>query len=508
MNNNPFYYGSSISDSEKFIGRTQIIKELIGRICKGNSKSENVSIVGKRRIGKSSLLSYIYQNQSNFFNSDKYMITFIDFQNDISENPRDFFINLIEEIHKQNNLNNKTKLHSKTLLQIKRELKRTFEYVKLEQKKNSILFFDEFEAILESNSLDSQNLNFLRSLANDPLNRFGVSFIICSRTSLYKICDSKYTEMMNSSKFPNIFCEIELCMFEDYEVDEFFQKYMFISKNIFSNFDIQKIRNISGNYPYFLQFVSSFFYEKIFNENIEFKIEDILNVLYYKTINEFDCLYNSFTEEEKKCFINPYENKSSIAINKIIENKYLKFIDNEFIYFSSLFKFYLEQIRKKEFQNLLNLQENEKIEFKSSLRWNIETQKCDKEIEKVIIKTITGFLNSSGGSLYIGITNEKKIVGLKKDFITFTKRPNCDGFELHLRNLIERSLGKKIEKNIIVKFKHYINNNYICIVEINKNSEPVFIEKNGNKIFYVRLGNSTKELGSEDIHKYISENWK
>ena len=44
--------------------------------------------------------------------------------------------------------------------------------------------------------------------------------------------------------------------------------------------------------------------------------------------------------------------------------------------------------------------ETENVEFKSTLRWNIHTQKKDDAIEHASLKTIAAFLNSYGGTLY------------------------------------------------------------------------------------------------------------
>src|SRR5690242_9667478 len=50
------------------------------------------------------------------------------------------------------------------------------------------------------------------------------------------------------------------------------------------------------------------------------------------------------------------------------------------------------------------LDEGETVEFKSSLRWDYAKQKPSKEVERAIVKTVVGFLNSeNGGTLIIGI---------------------------------------------------------------------------------------------------------
>ncbi len=47
--------------------------------------------------------------------------------------------------------------------------------------------------------------------------------------------------------------------------------------------------------------------------------------------------------------------------------------------------------------------EDDFVEFKSTLRWNMHTQKRDKAIEHASLKTIAAFLNSHGGTLSISL---------------------------------------------------------------------------------------------------------
>ena len=43
------------------------------------------------------------------------------------------------------------------------------------------------------------------------------------------------------------------------------------------------------------------------------------------------------------------------------------------------------------------------MEFKSTLRWNLFSDKTDKAIENSCLKTVAGYLNSDGGVLLVGV---------------------------------------------------------------------------------------------------------
>jgi len=58
MNRNPFLDRVSIRDVSRFYGRTRETARIFSRI--GAARPQSVSVVGDRRIGKSSLLNYMY----------------------------------------------------------------------------------------------------------------------------------------------------------------------------------------------------------------------------------------------------------------------------------------------------------------------------------------------------------------------------------------------------------------------------------------------------------------
>jgi hypothetical protein len=65
--------------------------------------------------------------------------------------------------------------------------------------------------------------------------------------------------------------------------------------------------------------------------------------------------------------------------------------------------------------DLIATGENDKLEFKATLRWNIHAERVGKEIEHETLKTIAAFLNSEGGTLLIGVSDSGEILGLDAD---------------------------------------------------------------------------------------------
>ena len=83
-----------------------------------------------------------------------------------------------------------------------------------------------------------------------------------------------------------------------------------------------------------------------------------------------------------------------IEIIKMLAAKFKKRNPNLFI---------LKTDSPEELLRLIEKGENEKLEFKSSLRTNLHTGEFDKNMECSVIKTINAFLNTEGGALLIGI---------------------------------------------------------------------------------------------------------
>jgi len=164
-------------------------------------------------------------------------------------------------------------------------------------------------------------------------------------------------------------------------------------------------------------------------------------------------------------------------------------------------------LRKGEdLKELIKSHEDSHLEFKSSLRYDIHERSISKNVEKASLKTICAFLNTEGGKLVIGISDEKEILGLSMDFKTF-KRKNRDGFENHLLNLVSAKLGDGFLKSIKTEF-HEIKSKTICIIRVLPSDKAAFLKEKGDQEFYVRIGNSSRPFSMSEATAYIKKHWK
>ena len=157
-------------------------------------------------------------------------------------------------------------------------------------------------------------------------------------------------------------------------------------------------------------------------------------------------------------------------------------------------------------ENIIKGGETDKVEFKSSLRWDFKTNGLNKFLEIVVMKTISAFLNSSGGTLLIGIDDQGNTLGIEKDYPTL-KKQDGDGFIQYLVQVMNNKLGKEYNQYISAFVKSF-NGNDICIIEVKPSATPVFIKYDNKEEFYIRASATSQPLNVREATEYIKMHWK
>lgn len=159
----------------------------------------------------------------------------------------------------------------------------------------------------------------------------------------------------------------------------------------------------------------------------------------------------------------------------------------------------------EEVQELILAGESDTVEFKSTLRYDLRTKEVNKKLEYVIAKTIAAFMNSEGGNLFIGVDDNQNMLGLVDDMSTLSK-PNIDGFELHLVELIKKYIGAGLISHVKISFPT-VEDMQICRIKVSKSGKPVFTQYEGREDFFVRSGCSSQPLGREEQSAYEKSHW-
>ncbi len=155
---------------------------------------------------------------------------------------------------------------------------------------------------------------------------------------------------------------------------------------------------------------------------------------------------------------------------------------------------------KQDLSELLKAGESYSVEYKSTLRMNLKSEKKDANIEHASLKTIAAFLNSGGGVLLIGVDDKSGIVGIETDDFD-----NEDRFSLHFWNLVKTAVGQDISAFLQTGFET-VEDKTVFIVRCSKSTRPVFLKQSGfGEEFYIRVGPSSAKLDISEALKYINE---
>jgi len=152
-------------------------------------------------------------------------------------------------------------------------------------------------------------------------------------------------------------------------------------------------------------------------------------------------------------------------------------------------------------ERLISSGENEKLEFKSTLRWNLIADKPDKAIENSALKTVVAFLNTEGGTLLVGVKDDGSILGFEKDQFL-----NEDKFLLHFASLLNDRIGKQYIEHIQWGLKE-VRGRKILRVDCKPSSTPAFLKGNGEE-FYVRNGPSSILLSTSEVLEYSRKHFR
>ena len=141
--------------------------------------------------------------------------------------------------------------------------------------------------------------------------------------------------------------------------------------------------------------------------------------------------------------------------------------------------------------------ENDYVEFKSSIRWDVEKQRNDKLTERAILKTITAFLNSRGGTLLVGVQDNGEVLGIGQE-----RFMSHDKMLLHLTNQIKEHIGAIHLKFIRFEIEE-VEEKYILRVDCEAATLPAYYKDHKEDALYIRTGPSTSNLRVSKVYDYI-----
>jgi hypothetical protein len=229
--------------------------------------------------------------------------------------------------------------------------------------------------------------------------------------------------------------------------------------------------------------------------------------------------YNYFANEQKEIDLLVYElyglNEEDInEVETWFARRYPKLA--KYAYYQSpeeLLQKQLQQVDANDkIKQLLASGESKTVEFKSTLRYCLRENKPQKYVEHSAIKNLAAFLNSEGGTLFIGVDDDGNILGLENtDFASFKGDNKKDEFVKHFDNLVQNYFGNDMVHKFNIEFETIDNKTIVLIHIKDKATAPVIInnpDKNNLEEFYVRRNASAIALTMYEMFNYSKENWE
>lgn len=106
----------------------------------------------------------------------------------------------------------------------------------------------------------------------------------------------------------------------------------------------------------------------------------------------------------------------------------------------------------------------------------------------------------------LDVNDQREPIGLHKDFRSIQGRPDSDGFENWLTNVLQETIGKPAIAQLSIGFES-IEDQEICRIDVERSPTPIFISWKGETQFNVRLNNSTRQLNMSEYDDYRKRRW-
>jgi hypothetical protein len=254
---NPFTFGNPIKDPARFYGREAEIRQITNRLL--SSAHESTSIIGERRIGKTSLLYHLSNPQVSAqlgLTPDKFCIVYADFQGLTDITPTRFWQRVLRMMSRsvcdeslKPSLEQLSKQDSFDLF----DLEDLFE-ASQDKGLTIVLMMDEFEYVTQNPNFKSDFFGGLRALAI----HHGVALLPATRRELVDLCHS---EEIKGSPFFNIFANVVLRPFSHEQARELIGGYTATSEHALSQDETNLVINLAGGYPFFVQMAGHYLVE-------------------------------------------------------------------------------------------------------------------------------------------------------------------------------------------------------------------------------------------------------
>jgi hypothetical protein len=238
---NPYTQRSMIKDPQTFFGRERELRDIFAML----ETPQSCSIVGARRVGKSSLLYHICNSEvyrQHLTHPERYVFVFLDLQELAELTVEKFFRTLLERIAER----------SRGQITVDYDADgcydgfRKFIALQSEAGWKLVLGFDEFERMSNNPHFDDDFFGYLRGLASN----YSLAYVTSSRQSLDELC---HIGQIQTSQFWNIFTPCNLGLITEGEARELVTVPFTRAGGCINEDEIAFIMETAGPHPLFIQ---------------------------------------------------------------------------------------------------------------------------------------------------------------------------------------------------------------------------------------------------------------
>jgi hypothetical protein len=256
---NPFFSRQRITDPDCFVGRQREIESLYSAVITHQCRS----IVGERKLGKSSLLTAIARPdtlQRYGLDPTRTLFLYLDLEGMASAQRGDFWIEVLDRLsvalpptadalrERVERLLDAGELRFTTVRRLLRRVR--------DAGLDLVLTLDEFEGLAQNANFEPDFYGELRSLAGE----LGIAYLTASKRGLYELT-YHHTDTL-SSPFFNIFSEMTLGLMTEDEARSLLETLSQQGSGPgFCDEEIELALELAGPHPFFLQIAGFHLYE-------------------------------------------------------------------------------------------------------------------------------------------------------------------------------------------------------------------------------------------------------
>ena len=256
---NPFFNRQRISDPTYFYGREREVEALYSAIVTRQCRS----IVGERKLGKSSLLTQLScptNLRAHGLDPDKYIFLYIDLEGMSNISYDEFWPEVMDllELAMPASQEGLRKMAAEMAMSAEVRFTQVRRLLRRLEREGLVLvmMLDEFESLARNPAFEASFYGELRSLAGE----LGVVHLTVSKQSLYEL--TYQHEDTLSSPFFNIFSEERLNLLPEEEAKGLLQHLATRHGGApFPADSIKRMVEMAGTHPFFLQVAGNYFYQ-------------------------------------------------------------------------------------------------------------------------------------------------------------------------------------------------------------------------------------------------------